>query len=691
MLRFITLLVFFPLFAHAQSDVRLHPTQVGLFGASNGDFLRANPSTGGGEWSPTASIQGTLLLPSGSSGNTLRHNGSSWIANNFLYNNGSAIGVGTTSPSESLELGSGGIKLPTVSSALSDRTLYYTDRELIRFGPNKEVEKCWTKQLVISQNTNWAAGDYWDILNIPYAEFGFCRVVIESAGAAHGSYRRVEIPYSYANDLWSAFGITGTNDNWYLCAENSYYGRDWGGRFINQFKLAVKLNAGTLNFRLVAITAGEIRGAAFDYGNATINIKVFLSESSSLSSIPTILNTNGTGMTVPTVYLPSVASGPNGRTILRNGVTIGENVKSSAPPSNGLLVEGNAIVNSNIGAGTTAPLAKIHVNGALGLYSGGGSSIYLGDPNFDNSGFWNRAPGLTSITNAGTGVASDLGLYYYNSGTRTLGAVLTYQGNLGINQSVPAHRLDVTGGARFVTSNNSFLIDCSTATTSPAQPLIVRGRETGFATRFLEFQDSSSTWRFRGTANSSLITLVGNGRNVEMNGSTYSRLSSGSSYIEANSGGYIGLAQFTSDPGSPVNSSFWGNTTDNRLKQRFSNGTQQIATVEQDIIGNAVATRTSNFTLAAQDFHLVLDANGGSFTVTLDGTMREGVTYSFECRRNGTNTITFDAGAGYNLAFPGISSFPDDGAVAVGAGGTGEQAAHRNYMCRRMGSNIIFF
>lgn len=685
---FLFLLV--PVLSFGQTEARLHPTQVGLFGASNGDFLRANPANGGGEWSPTASIQGTLLLPSGSSGNTLRHNGSSWIANSFLYNSGTAIGVGTTSPGETIELATGGIKLPTVASALSDRTFYYTDRELIRFGPNKEIEKCWTKQIVLSQNTNWAAGSYWDILSIPYAEFGFCRVVVESSGAAHGSFREIRLPYSYANDLWNAFGISGTNDTWYLCAEQAYYGRDWGARFINQFKIAVRVNAGTISFRLVAITAGEIRGATFDYGNCTINLKFFLSESSSLSSIPTVPNTNGTGMTVPTAYLPAVVSGPNGRTVFRNGVGFGENVKSSTPPTNGILVEGNTIVNANIGVGTTSPLAKVHVNGAVGLYAGGGSSLFLGDPNFDNSGFWNRAPGLTSITNAGTGVASDLGLYYYNSGTRTLGAVLTYQGNLGINQSVPAHRLDVTGGARFVTSNNSFLIDCSTATTSPAQPLIVRGRETGFATRFLEFQDSSSTWRFRATANSSLITLVGNGRNVEMNGSTYSRLSSGSSYIEANSGGYIGLAQVTSDPGSPVNSSIWGNTTDNRLKQRFSNGTQQVATVEQDFVGNAVATRTSNFTLSAQDFHLVLDANGGSFTVTLDGTMREGVFYTFECRRNGTNTISFDAGAGYNLAFPGISSFPDDGTVPVGGAGTGDQAPHRNYSCRRMGTNIIF-
>ncbi|MCX6270709.1 MAG: hypothetical protein NTU44_05730 [Bacteroidetes bacterium] len=37
-------------------------------------------------------------LPAGTSGQTLRHDGTNWIANSFLYNNGSSIGVNTTSP-----------------------------------------------------------------------------------------------------------------------------------------------------------------------------------------------------------------------------------------------------------------------------------------------------------------------------------------------------------------------------------------------------------------------------------------------------------------------------------------------------------------------------------------------------------------------------------------------------------------
>jgi hypothetical protein len=47
----------------------------------------------------TSSHTHTGLLPSGTSGQTLRNNGSSWISNSVLYNNGTNIGIGTTSPS----------------------------------------------------------------------------------------------------------------------------------------------------------------------------------------------------------------------------------------------------------------------------------------------------------------------------------------------------------------------------------------------------------------------------------------------------------------------------------------------------------------------------------------------------------------------------------------------------------------
>jgi len=41
---------------------------------------------------------------SGTSGQTLRHDGTSWVANSLLYNNGTNIGIGTTSPGATLDV-----------------------------------------------------------------------------------------------------------------------------------------------------------------------------------------------------------------------------------------------------------------------------------------------------------------------------------------------------------------------------------------------------------------------------------------------------------------------------------------------------------------------------------------------------------------------------------------------------------
>lgn len=43
-------------------------------------------------------------LPSGTSGQTLRHNGTSWITNSVLFNDGTNVGIGTTVPSEKLSV-----------------------------------------------------------------------------------------------------------------------------------------------------------------------------------------------------------------------------------------------------------------------------------------------------------------------------------------------------------------------------------------------------------------------------------------------------------------------------------------------------------------------------------------------------------------------------------------------------------
>jgi hypothetical protein len=74
-------------------------TNAGTIRWTGSDFEGYNGST----WLSFTDI-GSGTLPSGTSGQTLYNTGSSWAATSNLFNNGTNIGIGTTSPTSSLEL-----------------------------------------------------------------------------------------------------------------------------------------------------------------------------------------------------------------------------------------------------------------------------------------------------------------------------------------------------------------------------------------------------------------------------------------------------------------------------------------------------------------------------------------------------------------------------------------------------------
>jgi hypothetical protein len=105
----------------------------------------------------------------------------------------------------------------------------------------------------------------------------------------------------------------------------------------------------------------------------------------------------------------------------------------------------------NVGIGTNSPKAKLQVNnGHIAVYhnvSTDGAQIYLGDTNFDNSGYWNSAPGIGSVFSPGTTVAGDLAFYVYTgvSNSRTERMRIIDSGNVGIGTTTPSTKLDVSG------------------------------------------------------------------------------------------------------------------------------------------------------------------------------------------------------------------------------------------------------
>lgn len=85
-------------------------------GAQSGYVLTSDDS-GVGTWQELPSIS----LPSGTVGQTLRHDGSNWVADSLLYNTGTEIGIGTDTPQSILDVAGTvrmtGFQMPTNAQA----------------------------------------------------------------------------------------------------------------------------------------------------------------------------------------------------------------------------------------------------------------------------------------------------------------------------------------------------------------------------------------------------------------------------------------------------------------------------------------------------------------------------------------------------------------------------------------------
>jgi DNA-binding transcriptional MerR regulator len=121
-------------------------------GATSSYVLTSDVS-GVGTWQVLP--EGTL--PSGTSGYTLRHNGTNWIANSFLYNTGSAIGIGTTSTTAVLTVSGDGYfsgPLTLATSTVPQLVLEYDSTNYLRFSINStSTEILASKSMILNSLT----------------------------------------------------------------------------------------------------------------------------------------------------------------------------------------------------------------------------------------------------------------------------------------------------------------------------------------------------------------------------------------------------------------------------------------------------------------------------------------------------------------------------------------------------------
>ena len=117
------------------------------------NYVLTSDASGFGTWQPAP----TGTLPTGATGQTLRHDGTSWAADSFLYNTGSAVGIGTTSTSAKLTVAGSGLfsgPLTVSTTTLSQFILKYDDNNYLNFSINdKQSSITASKKMVIDSLT----------------------------------------------------------------------------------------------------------------------------------------------------------------------------------------------------------------------------------------------------------------------------------------------------------------------------------------------------------------------------------------------------------------------------------------------------------------------------------------------------------------------------------------------------------
>jgi hypothetical protein len=127
-------------------------------GATASTFLR-----GDGTWATPAGGS----LPSGTPGQTLMHDGTNWLSNSLLFNNGINIGIGTTSPEHLLHIqntsGNASAKIGH-SASYWDNRLFFGDFNLVWVGEYGADDRLSLRGIEMSININSSTGTAGQVL-----------------------------------------------------------------------------------------------------------------------------------------------------------------------------------------------------------------------------------------------------------------------------------------------------------------------------------------------------------------------------------------------------------------------------------------------------------------------------------------------------------------------------------------------
>ncbi|BFD24885.1 MAG: hypothetical protein JST_000194 [Candidatus Parcubacteria bacterium] len=351
----------------------------------------------------------------GTSGQTLRHNGTSWVANSNLYNNGTNVGIGTTNPSEKLYV-SGIIKategLGVANQFLSGGVYSYSNGILV----NTDIAVSGNSMIELYIEGNSYSG--WGAIGgkVTTYNYGSGGYFYNSSYVAHGiTPAEVRV---FHHDGFVKFWMPQTSS---FQTYRFRLGTHSGSNKITSIQNLAMPTEGVTNE--VVLTPKTVINNSVGIGTAAPAYTLDISGTSRFTQPVLVGTPTAAGHATTKSYVDSTIGGGSGSTV-GYWTMNGTNISNSNT--------------GNVGIGTTAPWGKLSVvGGDVSLTGSTNTRILVGD-SLSNDDYgqlqWNTTGNFLSLESSGT--------------SRPL-ALQQDGGNVGIGTTTPGYKLDVSGTGRF--------------------------------------------------------------------------------------------------------------------------------------------------------------------------------------------------------------------------------------------------
>lgn len=383
------------------SVVRIQGRDVLATPPTNGQVLTWNG--GYNAWEPS---NAGSMVP-GTSGQTLRNDGTDWVASNQLYNDGTNIGIGTTTPAALLHVEGTG--------AGTGNVLFCGDYENTGFG-SAPIEGAGTRMMWYPDKAAFRAGTVfgtqWNTANI-----GDFSVAFGSNNIASGVN---SVAFGHNNDATGSYSTTMgtlTNASGYMSLATGY--RSWA---TGQYATAIGYQAHSEGEASVAIGFNN-----YASGNYAVALG---EETEAPSRSETVVGSYST------IYFPT-----SGGNIYFNPIdrifSIG-NGTSSSLRSNAMTV----LKNGNTGLGIDFPLAQLHTSGSIRFAGAGtpGAGKVLTSDDLGNA-TWQTISGGGSLPSGTSGQT----LRHDGSTWSANSLLYNDNSNIGVGTTTPSALLHVNG------------------------------------------------------------------------------------------------------------------------------------------------------------------------------------------------------------------------------------------------------